>query len=105
MNKSLSKNVMLDNLTPMVMILLATVCNIMTIAVFALSGCSGALVQKTAKDPKISAHLMYTVSGFDENKVNFQNSDTFYAYEVLVSDEDGQTQLLKIKSLSAIEHK
>ena len=72
MKKSLSKNVMLDNLTPMVMILLATVCNIMTIAVFALSGCSGALVQKTAKDPKISAHLMYTVSGLMKTKLIFK---------------------------------
>ena len=105
MNKNLSKNNMLKNITTATTILLAIVCNIITIAVLALYD-RPPPSNKIIKNLTAAKHLVYTIPDASEKeRINIKDSDIFYTYKIIISDENGKSQFLKMKSLSAVKHK
>jgi len=100
MSRISSKNKVLENIIAIMMIVLATTCSLVTMAAFVVSGCATTAVSESfPKKPIASKHLMYTMPDFtgDTNTL-LEDTNVCYTLEVVVSDENGKNQILKMIS-------
>jgi len=100
MSRNSSKNNILENIIAIMMIVLATTCSLVTIAAFMVSGCATTVASESfAKKPLTSKHLMYTVPDFSgDTNALVEDTNVCYTLEVVVSDENGKNQILKMIS-------
>tara|TARA_Y100000310_G_C20690573_1_gene821931 strand:- start:2946 stop:3269 length:324 start_codon:yes stop_codon:yes gene_type:complete len=107
MNKKTNKTNILRRISSIMMIILAIACNILTVALLSTTGCVKTPIQKEQiiSQEEVSKHFMYVNPENNEENASIQDTDIYYAINVVVSDKNGKASFIKIKPPLVIKTK
>jgi hypothetical protein len=106
MNKKINKNGILYRISSVMMIFLAVACNILTVALLSTVSCVKAPVpEDIVPEQEISNNFMYIKPDAGINDSSIEDTDVYYAINVVVSDKNGKAAFVRIKPPLVIKTK